>query len=137
MVEDCRLRDWPTYSFLSGPWENATDPTIVARDPEGGDPWILATIKRVHRPDLLYHLCYMANLQIEGPVPVEEESEPTAEPVMHPDAEQRAKAFWDHMQLSSRNAPDPWEQMNRDARARIIAAISAALSLSPADGRVE
>lgn len=49
------------FRFLDGPWENSELPTIVRDDPDGGDPWILATISRVHHPDQLYELCDRAN----------------------------------------------------------------------------
>lgn len=51
-----------TYRFINGPWENSELPTIVKDDPAGGDPHILATIKRVHNPDGLYELCRRADL---------------------------------------------------------------------------
>lgn len=53
------------YQFISGPWENSELPSIVRDDPAGGDPNILATIKRVHNPDALYELCRLANDQVE------------------------------------------------------------------------
>lgn len=53
------------FNFLNGPWENSVWPTIVRDDPEGGDPHILATLKRVHNPDALYELCRLANDSVE------------------------------------------------------------------------
>jgi hypothetical protein len=53
------------YQFLNGPWENAVLPTIVKDDPDGGDPHILATLKRVHNPDAIYELCRLANDAVE------------------------------------------------------------------------
>lgn len=53
------------YQFISGPWENSELPSIVRDDPAGGDPNILATIKRVHNPDALYELCRLANDRVE------------------------------------------------------------------------
>jgi len=54
-----------SYQFVNGPWENSELPTIVKDDPAGGDPHILAVIKRVHNPDALYELCRLANDQVE------------------------------------------------------------------------
>lgn len=63
------------FQFINGPWENSTLPTIVRDDPAGGDPHILAVIKRVHNPDALYELCRLANDAIEArgdsPPPIE------------------------------------------------------------------
>jgi hypothetical protein len=49
------------FEFINGPWENSVLPTIVRESPAGGDPHILAVIKRVHNPDALYELCRLAN----------------------------------------------------------------------------
>lgn len=54
------------FQFINGPWENSELPTIVRESPTGGDPRILATIKRVHNPDDLYELCRLANDMIES-----------------------------------------------------------------------
>lgn len=54
------------FEFIAGPWENSELPTIVKDDPAGGDPHILAVIKRVHNPDALYELCRLANDAFEA-----------------------------------------------------------------------
>lgn len=54
------------FQFINGPWENSKDPTIVKEDQDGGDPHILAVIKRVHNPDALYELCRLANDAMEA-----------------------------------------------------------------------
>lgn len=58
------------FEFLNGPWENSVLPTIVRDNPDGGDPHIIATLKRVHDPAALYELCKLANAaQAEPPEP--------------------------------------------------------------------
>lgn len=54
------------YQFINGPWENSELPTIVCESPTGGDPHILAVLKRIHDPEKLYELCRMANDRVEA-----------------------------------------------------------------------
>lgn len=49
------------FEFMEGPWENSELPTIVLGDPNGGDPHIIATLRRVHNPEAIYELCWLAN----------------------------------------------------------------------------
>lgn len=51
----------PGYRFMNGPWENSELPTITRVSPYGGDPQILCTISKVHRPDDIHDLCASAN----------------------------------------------------------------------------
>lgn len=53
------------FQFINGPWENSELPTIVKENPAGGDPHILAVIRRVHNPDALHELCRLANNALE------------------------------------------------------------------------
>lgn len=55
------------FHFFEGPWENATAPTIVCDDPQGGDPHILAVLARVHSPEALHELCRLANEALREP----------------------------------------------------------------------
>lgn len=55
----------PTRYYFMGPFENSTVPTIARDDPGGGDPIIIATLARVHRPDELHDICRLANERIE------------------------------------------------------------------------
>lgn len=54
------------FEFMNGPWENSELPTIVRDSPTGGDPHILAVLKRVHNPDGLHELCALANEALEA-----------------------------------------------------------------------
>ena len=54
------------FQFINGPWEDSELPTIVKKSPTGGDPHILAVIKRVHNPGALYELCRLANDQVDA-----------------------------------------------------------------------
>lgn len=63
------------YHFLNGPWENSRLPTIVRDNPTGGDPIIIATISRVHRPADVYGLCAAAN-KARGWLPLPAPPEP-------------------------------------------------------------
>lgn len=53
------------FEFMNGPWENSELPTIVRDNPAGGDPHILAVLKRVHNPVALHELCALANAALE------------------------------------------------------------------------
>ena len=53
------------FRFIDGPWENSREPTITRTDPDGGDPHILATLTRIHRPEALYEICALANAAAE------------------------------------------------------------------------
>jgi hypothetical protein len=50
------------YDFMPGPWENATRPSLVVDDPNGGDPHILGEFARIYRPDALHELVRLANI---------------------------------------------------------------------------
>lgn len=47
-----------------GPFENSTVPSITRDNPTGGDPIMVATLSRIHRPDDLHELCSLANSAI-------------------------------------------------------------------------
>lgn len=53
------------YEFLNGAWENSEHPTIVKDDPNGGDPHILASLRRIYNPEALYELCRLANERVD------------------------------------------------------------------------
>lgn len=48
------------FRFFERPFENSAVPCLVMDSPEGGDPYILATLRRIYRPDLLHELCALA-----------------------------------------------------------------------------
>lgn len=48
--------------FSMGPTEACNEPAIYMDSPTGGDPWILATIKRVYREELLHEAFGHANI---------------------------------------------------------------------------
>lgn len=52
--------------YAMGPFENSTAHTICRDNPAGGDPLIVVTIARIHRPDDLYELCRLANERLEA-----------------------------------------------------------------------
>ena len=54
------------FEFMDGPWENSELPTIFRDSPTGGDPHILAVLKRVHDPAALHELCALANEALEA-----------------------------------------------------------------------
>jgi len=92
------------YQFINGPWENSELPTIVKDDPAGGDPHILAVLKRIHNPEELYDLCRLANDSVE----IAHETGLTPRQL----AEQRADllAALKHIRgQAKRNAPNPDE----------------------------
>jgi len=46
----------PLPYLMQGRWEldpDGTNPALYITDPKGGDPLIVASIKRIHRPDIL------------------------------------------------------------------------------------
>ena len=46
----------PLPYLMQEPWEldpEGTNPALYVDDPEGGEPLIVASIKRIHRPDIL------------------------------------------------------------------------------------
>lgn len=55
-VANWNRRAGPALYLMTGPWENdptGKNPGIYMDDPKGGDPLLVASLKRIHRPSVL------------------------------------------------------------------------------------
>lgn len=106
------------FWFFADPWENSELPTIVRDCAHGGDPHILATIKRVHDPAALHDLCRLATEQLTR------HPKPTKEAV-----ERVTEAEWQKLlDKDDRTSPEEYPDMCLITRDEIVSIIEGALS---------